>query len=69
MPIYEYVCPRGHKSERIVIKVTPEEPLESTPCNVGKCRSGFVIATLVPSETGKPILKAGCGGFYKPNAR
>ena len=69
MPVYEYVCPKGHKSERVVIKVSAEEPLKTTPCTVGKCRSQFVIAELVPSQTGTPILKAGIGGFFKPNAR
>lgn len=65
MPVYEYQCPKGHKFERIV-QFSKEEPLETVPCNVGKCKSKFVIAELLASRTGAPILIRGRGGFYKP---
>ena len=68
MPIYEYVCKNGHRFERYSSVKEKEEPLETVPCNVGKCKSQFIIAELVPSQTGAPILKAGgVGGFYKPS--
>lgn len=68
MPVYTYQCPKGHKFDRVV-QVSKEEPLETAPCEVGKCWSQFVIAELVQALTGKPILKAGIGGFYKPTRR
>lgn len=68
MPVYSYVCPKGHKFDRVVM-VSKDEPLETTPCNEGRCKKQFIIAELVQALTGKPILKAGIGGFYKPNAR
>jgi hypothetical protein len=46
--------------------LSKDEPLESTPCNEGDCKTQFVIAELVQAMTGKPILKAGRGGFYSP---
>ncbi len=60
MPVYEYTCPRGHRFERVV-QVSKDEPKESVHCQK-KCPH---VATLVPSQTGKFILKAGkVGGFY-----
>lgn len=65
MPVYEYECKDGHRSERVVQMrlMTQDEPKMTHRCECGK------VAKLVPSRTGTPILKAGCGGFFKPNAR
>lgn len=66
MPLYEYVCPKGHKTDRVVISIsTPGEPLEKVPCTHKRCTE---TAERVASQTGVPILKRGIGGFYKPNA-
>ena len=63
MPCYEYECEVGHRFERIV-QVRSDEPKEIVKCDMGICSH---IARLVPSKTGKPILKAGkVGGFYAP---
>jgi putative FmdB family regulatory protein len=60
MPIYEYVCKSGHRTE-LILSIKEELP-ESTRCR--KCKKK---APLVPSMTCAPILKAGgVGGFYKP---
>ena len=67
MPIYEYVCAKGHRFERYAPVSAQDEPQDTVSCNVGRCKSQFIIAELVPSQTGKPILKAGkVGGFYAP---
>lgn len=79
MPLYEYECKNGHRTERVASVTTPGEPLETIPCP--KCpppvvRRGRrantvkpVRAELVPSLTGAPKFKAGgVGGFYKANA-
>lgn len=65
MPLYSYRCPNGHAFDRYAA-LSKDEPLESTPCNEGDCKTQFVIAELVQAMTGKPILKAGRGGFYSP---
>lgn len=65
MPLYEYLCPKGHKSERVAFITTPGEPLEIIPCPAKRCKE---TAEHIPSQTGKPILKRGIGGFFKPNA-
>lgn len=65
MPLYEYVCPKGHKTERVAFITAPGEPLETTPCTHKRCKE---TAERIVSRTGKPILKRGIGGFYKPNA-
>lgn len=71
MPIYEYRCRNNHITDR-VLRITEEMP-KSVICR--ECRllnrteqGNRIRATLVPSRTAKPILKAGIGGFYKPNA-
>ncbi len=76
MPLYEYICSRGHRTERIASIAATDEPLLSIACP--KCpsptvrrgrRAGtvqLVRAVLVPSLTGKPKFKKGCGGFYAP---
>ena len=81
MPVYEYECKQGHRTERVVFLSAGggNEPLEKCKCEarvlfhenqedtrVVTCGK---TARLVPSRTGKPILKAGIGGFYSPNAR
>ena len=68
MPLHEYKCPAGHITTRIVSIKDANEPLATTICDKGKCRSKFVVAELQASQTGKPILKRGIGGFYSPNA-
>jgi len=66
MPLYEYACSKGHKTERVVISINaPGEPLPRIPCEHKRCKEA---AELMPSQTGTPILKRGIGGFYKPNA-
>ncbi|VVB51685.1 Uncharacterised protein [uncultured archaeon] len=69
MPIYVYQCRKNlaHKFERVV-QVSKDEPQATVPCEIGKCRSQFIIADLIPSRTGTPIFKKGVGGFYRPNA-
>lgn len=72
MPLYEYKCSEGHKTIRVVHGDLTHEPKESTTCKVPidpKEIACGLRAILVPSLTGKPILKAGIGGFYAPNAR
>lgn len=76
MPLYEYLCPLGHRTERIASIAAIGEPLPSIACP--KCpppivRRGRrantvnpVRAELVPSLTGKPKFKKGVGGFYAP---
>ena len=64
--MYEYKCKAGHLTTRVVIKPTADEPKESTRCK--GAMDCDMKATLVPSRTGTPILKRGCGGFFKPNA-
>lgn len=58
MPIYEYLCSTGHRFERID-RVKDQKKLVY-------CKECRTIAQLVPSRTGKPILKAGVGGFHAP---
>lgn len=70
MPVYEYECKNGHRVERILSfsefkeTVVCEKCTEQQRDEVGPYRP--VRARLVPSRTGKPILKAGVGGFYSP---
>lgn len=65
MPVYEYECSYGHRSERVV----QMSQIKNEPVAKMKCLFCRLMATLVPSRTGTPILKAGIGGFFKPNAR
>lgn len=62
MPMYEYECKAKHAHTRVVIKPVADEPKEEVKCPMCTRK-----AKLVPSHTGKPILKRGCGGFYKPS--
>jgi hypothetical protein len=66
MPLYEYECPKGHRSERIAAVTTPGEPLDKVPCPTCAKRKKAIDAELVPSQTGKPKFKRGIGGFYSP---
>lgn len=72
MPVYEYECPEGHKFERVV-QFQLDEPKEKVRCKhvlIGQIRRCPEMAVLVPSRTGKPILKAGkVGGFYAPTSQ
>lgn len=70
MPVYEFVCNHGHRSERILHF---SEYVETIVCDA--CRKRFAknrnysesLARLVISRTAKPILKRGVGGFYSPS--
>lgn len=64
MPMYEYECPKKHAFTIVVVKPSADEPKETRKCEM--CKR---TAVLQASTTGTPILKAGCGGFYRPNAR
>lgn len=68
MPIYEYVCERGHLFERVV-RTSAAEPLEFVMCEHELCLHALSrkCAKLIPSQTGVPILKRGIGGFFKPS--
>lgn len=71
MPIYEYLCDRGHRFERVVTWTDYDEPISEVPCPEQAPNPQFTCrrpAKLVPSKTGKPILKKGIGGFHAPNA-
>lgn len=73
MPLYEYECPKGHRTERVASLATPGEPVDWIYCpeckKVRKPHRKMELARLVPSLTGPPRFKAGgAGGFYKPNA-
>lgn len=58
MPVYEYECAKGHRFERVR---SFKEEIDSSRCpTCGK------QAKLVPSLPGKPVLKAGIGGFHAP---
>lgn len=69
MPLYEYECRNGHRSERIL---HISEFVEEIVCD--ECRKAFKknkkysesLARLVVSRTGPPVLKKGIGGFYSP---
>jgi predicted nucleic acid-binding Zn ribbon protein len=51
MPIYEYVCSDGHRTERVKsIKISPKK-LENDVCDT--CGAN---AELTPSRPGAPIL-------------
>lgn len=69
MPIYEYKCSKGHLTVKIHgIKESLADSIICPDCKETQTRPGPGIrAALVPSLTGPPILKAGKGGFYKPN--
>lgn len=75
MPIYEYQCKNGHRTE-LVLSIS--EFMEEIICRncarhnrteVVNGRGQTCRARLVPSLPGAPKFKAGgAGGFYKPNA-
>lgn len=66
MPIYEYKCiPFGHVFELFESMGEHERPGKK---NCPECGRKRRVEQLV-SRTGSPILKQGCGGFYKSNAR
>lgn len=70
MPIYEYLCEEGHRTEEVRSLSEFTEVIACPECRKQKIAAktdGRVRkAKLVPSMTGTPILKAGRGGFYKP---
>ena len=66
MPLYEYECKNGHRVELIIPLADFTERVGCVECY--KKNGRVVCAKLVPSRTGTPILKKGCGGFYKSNA-
>jgi hypothetical protein len=50
MPSYEYLCPDGHKTERIKSIKSSDKQLNKDVCDCGK------KSDLTPSRTGAPIL-------------
>lgn len=62
MPIYEYQCKAGHVTEKYEPMKQANDCILCPECSYQK------RAARIVSRTGMPILKAGSGGFYKPNA-
>lgn len=58
MPLYEYECPNGHRTEKFLSLAEADKRIKCPQC--GK-RTERVF-----SRTGAPILKEGVGGFYSP---
>ena len=65
MPLYEFQCKNGHRIELVVPVADFTEQVACIKCYDKNKR--IVRAKLVPSRTGTPILKRGCGGFHKPS--
>lgn len=51
MPVYEYECKNGHRTERVKSFKVSKRVLENDRCD--KCDG---TAKLVPSRTGAPVL-------------
>jgi hypothetical protein len=72
MPIREFKCPDGHVTERI-LHGESDKTLNEIECEqvLGRTTRHFCgkpAKRIEISTTGTPRLKAGCGGFYSPNA-
>lgn len=70
MPLYEYKCKNGHVIEHVAPISASDEPIVCPTCRAGNRthQGNRVMAHRIMSVTGAPKFKAGCGGFYKPNA-
>jgi putative FmdB family regulatory protein len=68
MPLYEFKCRNGHAFEQYRTLADFAEEFACPTCRrSGRTVQGkAVVAKIVPSRTGTPILKKGCGGFERP---
>lgn len=73
MPIREFICPRKHRTEKILTGVDDERtkkiecphivsPIKNITC-------GETAKRIELSQTAPPVLMPGSGGFYKPSVR
>ena len=62
MPLYEYVCQAGHKTERVKSIRVSDKELEADVCETCNAK-----AKLVPSRVARPILIG--SGFHENDYR
>jgi putative FmdB family regulatory protein len=65
MPLYEFECSNGHRTEQMRSLSEFVESITCPECQKKNCTSRR-RAVLIPSNTGAPRLVKGVGGFYSP---
>jgi putative FmdB family regulatory protein len=65
MPIYEFECEFGHRTELFMKFSDFRESIICRQCQKVNC-THQVKAALIPSKTSPPKFVKGSGGFYSP---
>lgn len=63
MPIHEFICPKGHKTEKIILSMAEAMKTNSIPCPVKNCK-GIALKEI---SAGAFLLWGSPDGYYKPS--